>query len=626
MFPILQVFYSLLSGCILSLGIPNNFYLYGIPAAGLFSATPLYIAINTSKSYKTAFLCGYIQTAVCHLLSSFWLGNFRGFAVFTLGASLVGTGFIGGFISFVSYFPILYSRKSEKLEENSGKSTLKIPFKILWFTFVYVIYEWCKSTGFLAYPWGTVSMTAFRWPLITQIADITGVWGVTFLFVFFSSCLGEAILILGKIQNCEAKKEIFNAFKRTFLCCVSFFLISTVYGAYQILKERKPAKTMNTVLVQQNNDSWNRNQRENIYISQRLSKKGTEEIRAKYGEETDLVVWSEAVLAKRFPNAENFYNHYPEDEPLLPFIKNLRTPFVIGGPYIMNAEKQDYGNGALLFDKNGKFRGAYIKMHLVPFAERIPGRQYQAIRKIVKKIAGSYGWAPGEKPVVFEIPLVSSQPKQNSKFDVVSLLEKKSGGADESEKNSVRITTPICFDDSAIEVCRAMFLSGTECFVNITNDSWSKTKSAETQHFAVAHYRSIEFRTTTIRAANAGLTAVISPTGKVLESLPLFEEGALSYKVPIFERQMTIFARFGNWLPHSAVILCLIFVIFKVRKNFEDENDEKEISTLCISHELDWSEPERKDGDERREQNKQNEKSISSYNKAFSINFSEWNF
>lgn len=616
MFPILQVFYSLLSGCILSLGIPNNFYLYGIPAAGLFSAAPLYIAINTSKSYKTAFLCGYIQTAVCHLLSSFWLGNFRGFAVFTLGASLVGTGFIGGFISFVSYFPILYSRKSEKLEENSGKSAFKIPFKILWFTFVYVIYEWCKSTGFLAYPWGTVSMTAFRWPLITQIADITGVWGVTFLFVFFSSCLGEAILILGKIQNCGAKKEIFNAFRQTFLCCAAFFLISTVYGAYQILRERKPVKTMNTVLVQQNNDSWNRNQRENIYISQRLSKKGTEEIRAKYGEETDLVVWSEAVLAKRFPNAENFYNHYPEDEPLLPFIKNLGTPFVIGGPYIMNAEKQDYGNGALLFDKNGKFRGAYIKMHLVPFAERIPGRQYQAVRKIVKKIAGSYGWAPGEKPVVFEIPLVSSQPEQNSKFDVISLVEKKSGNADESEKNSVRITTPICFDDSAIEVCRAMFLSGTECFVNITNDSWSKTKSAETQHFAVAHYRSIEFRTTTIRSANAGLTAVISPTGKVLDSLPLFEEGALSCKVPLFERQMTIFARFGNWLPHSAVIFCLIFVIFKVKKNFENGKDEKELSKLCISHE----------NEQRERSEKTQMKTISSYKETFSINFSEWNF
>ena len=148
-----------------------------------------------------------------------------------------------------------------------------------------------------------------------------------------------------------------------------------------------------------------------------------------------------------------------------------------------------------------------------------------------------------------------------------------------------------------------MFLSGTECFVNITNDSWSKTKSAETQHFAVAHYRSIEFRTTTIRAANAGLTAVISPTGKVLASLPLFEEGALSCKVPVFERQMTIFARFGNWLPHSAVIFCLIFVVLKVKKNFENG---KEISTLCISHEIDWSELEQNDGDKRREQHEKN--------------------
>ncbi len=612
MFPILQVFYSLLSGCILSLGIPNNFFLYGIPAAGLFSAAPLYIAINTSKSYKTAFLCAYIQTAVCHLLSSFWLGNFRGFAIFTLGASLAGTGFIGGFISFIAYFPVLYSNKSEKLEEYSGKRPFAIPFRILWFTAVYVIYEWCKSSGFLAYPWGTVSMTAFRWPLVTQIADITGVWGVTFLFVLFSSCLGEGILILGRIQNCGAKESIFMDFKQTFLCCVSFFLISTLYGAGQILRERNPVKTMNTVLVQQNNDSWNRNQRQNIYISQRLSKKGTEKIREKYGEETDIIVWSEAVLAKRFPNAESFYNYFPEDEPLLPFIKNLRTPFIIGGPYIMNAEKQDYGNGALLFDKNGKFRGAYIKMHLVPFAERIPGRQYKAVRKIVKKIAGSYGWAPGEKPVVFEIPLVSRQPEQNSKFDVISLLDKKTGRTNTNDEKSARITTPICFDDSAIEVCRAMFLSGAECFVNITNDSWSKTKSAETQHFAVAHYRSIEFRTTTIRAANAGLTAVISPTGKILESLPLFEEGELSCKVPIFEHKMTIFAALGNWLPHIAVLLCLAFVVFKVKKNFQDEKDYKELSEQYAI--------------ERAVKIGGQEKKSSKHKKEFSVNFSEWNF
>ncbi len=575
MFLFLQVFYSLLSGFFLSLGIPNDFFLYGLPVAGLFSAAPLYIAINTSKSYKTAFICGYLQTALCHLLSSFWLGNFRGFAIFTLGASLVGTGFIGGFISFIAYFPVLYSKKSDSLSELSGKKPFSVPFRILWFTCVYLIYEWCKSTGFLAYPWGTVSMTAFRWPLITQIADITGVWGVSFLFVFFSSCLGEGILILGKIQNSGAKSELFISLRNTFLCCASLFLVSSVYGAYQILKERIPEKTMNTVLVQQNNDSWSRNQKVNIQISELLSDEGIQELQDNYNEDADLVVWSEAVLSKRFPAAEDFYNYFPENEPLLPFIEKKETPFLIGGPYVINAEKKDYGNGALLFDKNGKFRGVYTKMHLVPFAELIPGRQYEAVRNFVKKIAGSYGWAPGEKPVIFEIPLNSSQPKAKTDFDVVSLLDKNQN----KKQNFARITTPICFDDSAIEVMRAMFLAGSECFVNITNDSWSKTKSAETQHFVVAHYRSIEFRTTTIRAANAGVTAVVSPTGKALASLPLFETGELSYKVPVFKRQMTIFARFGNWLPHSAAIFCLAFVIFKLKSKYNDDKSEKDEKT-----------------------------------------------
>lgn len=610
MLPFLQVFYSLLSGTMLALGIPNDLFLYGLPIAGLFSAAPLYIAINTSRSYKTAFLCGYLQTALCHLLSSFWLGNFRGFAIFTLGASLAGTGFIGGFISFIAYFPVLYSKKSNSLSELSGKKLFSVPFRILWFTCVYLIYEWCKSTGFLAYPWGTVSMSAFRWPLITQIADITGIWGVSFLFVFFSSCLGEGSLILGKIQNSEAKRELFISLRNTFLCCVSFFLLSSIYGAYQILKERLPEKTMNTVLVQQNNDSWSRNQKVNIQISEFLSDEGIQELQDNYNEDADLVVWSEAVLSKRFPAAENFYNYYPENEPLLPFISEKKSPFLIGGPYVINDDKKDYGNGALLFDKNGKFRGVYTKMHLVPFAELIPGRQYEAVRNFVKKIAGSYGWAPGEKPVIFEIPLGSVQPKAKTDFDVVSLLEKNQN--EKQKQNFARITTPICFDDSAIEVMRAMFLAGSECFVNITNDSWSKTKSAETQHFVVAHYRSIEFRTTTIRAANAGVTAVVSPTGKVLASLPLFEQGVLAYKVPIFKRQMTIFARFGNWLPHLCVITCLAFVIFNLSLQNRENMESFEISIDLVHHKIEWYE--------------KYEQFTSQYEDLFSVNWNNWNF
>ena len=128
------------------------------------------------------------------------------------------------------------------------------------------------------------------------------------------------------------------------------------------------------------------------------------------------------------------------------------------------------------------------------------------------------------------------------------------------------IATPICFDDTAAEVCRAMFLSGSEAFVNVTNDAWSKTESAEIQHAVVAHYNAIEYRTTLARATNAGYTVVIGPNGKVLDSLPLFTECALSTEIPIFEREITIYAMFGNWLPISLSIAAALYILYRFFK------------------------------------------------------------
>ena len=102
---------------------------------------------------------------------------------------------------------------------------------------------------------------------------------------------------------------------------------------------------------------------------------------------------------------------------------------------------------------------------------------------------------------------------------------------------------------------RPLFLNGTELFVNITDDSWSLKKSSEIQHFVIASYRAIEYRTTLVRSANAGYSVVVSPSGKVIADLPLFEEAALDFDIPVYKRVMTTYARFGNWLPY----LCLIF-------------------------------------------------------------------
>lgn len=581
----LQIFCTILSTLLIAFSIPNELLKFGSPIIGLFSLYPFYLAISSSKSLSNSFGLCFMHGALTHLLSSFWLGNFPGFAIFTLGASDLGTGFFEGFFSLGFYFPILFASYSNELTEYSGKNHLLIPVKIFWFAAIYTIWEYCKSTGFLAYPWGTISMTAYKWPLITQIADITGVYGVTFLFALFSACLGEGTLLLGKIHNTKAGRNIFASYKQSCLTVLALFILSLFYGSYQLVKERIPTKYMNTILVQQNHNPIRHEEEQNLLLAQQLTKEKLQEYEDN-DESCDLVVWSEAVLSKRFPNAEIYYNFFPSDEPLTKFIKSHQTPFIIGGPVVFNDEKHEYGNSALLFDKNGKYQGAYTKMHLVPFAELIPFREYELIRRIIKGMIGfSYGWTPGSKPVLFEISLNTPGPEKLP-YKIISIA----GENTKNEAKTAIISTPICFDDSAHEVCRALYMSGSEAFVNITNDSWSKTDSAEIQHFVVAHYRSIEYRTTTLRSANAGYTCVIDPRGRVLNDLPLFMEAALSCRVPLYQREMTVYARFGDWLPYSLLLLVFAYIFLTVKNKRREEKDCKRISTLLLPHTIEWYE------------------------------------
>lgn len=555
----------------LALAIPNEILPFGSPLAGLFALTPLYIALIKSKSSGEAFWLCALQGAITHLLSSFWLGNFYGVAAFTLGASDIGTGILEGMMSLFFYFPLLFRKSSCELEELSGTKPFSFAFRTIWFASSYTVWEWVKSTGFLAYPWGTVSMTSYKWPLITQIADITGVYGITFLFTFFSAIFAEGILLTGKISYSVQKKALFRNYRQIFICCTAFMSISVVYGMFQYTKTRPRTKTLNAVLVQQNKDPWIKGADDVITISQRLSEEKLREFRDN-GKKCDLIVWSEAMLTKLFPKARDFYEHFPEEEPFFGFVRRLRTPLIVGAPMVLNAEKHQNGNSALFIDKYGNIAGSYQKMHLVPFAELIPGNEYEAVQKIMKKVVGfTYGWTPGARPVLYEIPLSTAQ-NDRKPFQIVS--ENKSQSSQKKPTGTVLISTPICFDDSAAEVCRAMYMAGSEIFMNITNDSWSKTKSAEIQHFVVASFRAIEYRTTLARCANSGFTCVVAPNGKILDSLPLFEECALAAEIPIFERVMTTYAHFGNWLPKSAIIFIFLYIFLVFEKKYYERKKE----------------------------------------------------
>jgi apolipoprotein N-acyltransferase len=584
----LQVFYVLFSAVLVSLAIPNEIIPLGSPYIALFSLVPFYIAVSRCRTYRAAFWLSGLQIMTVHLLSSFWLAFFKDFAVFTLGASAVATGFMGAVFGILLYLPFARETAHKQLTELAGTDTRRIPLRIFWFAGIYTLYEWYKSSGFLGYPWGTLSSTAFRWRLFMQTADLAGTYGVTFLFALFSSVCAEGILLASRLHASPSPQHAFAAYRNSAATCTVLFVCAFTYGAVQYALPRRPEKILNTVMVQQNYNPWNAaTDDDTILLSEHLTEdKITEFLHT--GRHPDLVVWSEGILQHAFPYSADYYTKFPVDEPLSSFISRMNTPFIIGGSYLADAEHRGFNNAALIFDKTGTFRGSYGKIHLVPFAEVIPGIEYKWVQNVMQKVVGiSAGWKAGDQYVYFDIPCRWSPDRP--KPAVKDIPIDKTYSEQLSEENTVptvRVSAPICFGDAFTDVCRPLFLYGSELFMNMTDDSWSLTNSAEYQHFVIASYRAIEYRTTLARSTNAGVSAVVDPAGRILAEMPLFVSDSMAVSIPVYKRQITVYALFGNWLPRLLAVLAAGYFIYTIvtEKQPEDVPGERTLSKKTKKH------------------------------------------
>ena len=581
---ILQLFFcALISGVAQAFGISNEFFLYGSPFLGLFCLVPMYFCAYRTKSYGQAFFLFASQVLTVHIISSFWLANFHGYAAFTLGASALGTAFEGGLCGI-----ILHALPHKENSESPLSHKNAFVFgRIAWFASCWVLYEFIKSNGTLGYPWGTVSMTSYKWHLLTQIADLGGVYTITFLFSMFSGLVSECLMALSFNGIEIIRKDRLINLKKTSLFVTGLFVFSILYGLIQYVIPRTIEKEMNIVMVQQNIDPWEAEDDESIVISKRLTEQGCQELNKK-GYIPDVILWSEGVLTKNYPTARYFYEGFPPEESLTQFIRKTGVPFIIGGGVTVDTSKthKKTANSAILYDKDGKFSGFYSKIQLVPFAEKIPYYDNPLMKFFMKDIVGLYTtMQSGYQIACFKIPLSFPQtvitpldykaPSHatisldiNGKCDQ-ELASTYLKNPNENPYGFVTFSTPICFEDAFPSVCRKLYKNGSEIFLNITNDSWSKTKSSEIQHFIVASFRAMEFRTTLARCTNSGYTAVIDPTGKIIGSLPLFEEGVLAQRIPVYKREATLYAIFGDWF---AILLIICILAYIGRECFIEQN------------------------------------------------------
>ena len=413
---------------------------------------------------------------------------------------------------------------------------------------LFMAYEYLRTLGFLGYSYGITGYSQWQLLPIIQIAAITGVWGVSALVVFPSAWLAAALSELNneprslteEKKNFEFKtlcysvpsvvKSFFLKERVSALVWVAFFAATLVYGFVSPI-DYSEARKVKFAMIQHNTDPWLPSHaptaaqalveyRNDFLILRRLS----DEALAAHPE-VDFVVWSETAFVPRIwwhQTVRDSPAHWNLVRELLEYLAAQDVPFIIGNndarrdPSINphGDNRVDY-NAVMLFER-GEITGVYRKLHLVPFTEHFPYRRqfpwiYEALRN-----ADTHFWEKGTELTVFE-------------------------------SRGVRFSTPICFEDTFGYLNREFVLNGAEIFVNLSNDAWSGSLSAQMQHFIKAVFRAVENRRSMVRSTSSGQTCAIDPNGRILAMAEPFTEAWLVAEVPVVTPS-TIYTRYGDYL------------------------------------------------------------------------------
>ena len=408
-----------------------------------------------------------------------------------------------------------------------GLSRMSTRFRPFLLATGWCIYEYFKSIGFFGYPWGLVAYPVGNVLPLIQFVDITGVWGLSLLMAMVNALVAEYALAGRRLL-----------FRRQGAFVVFLIACAFGYGAWRMATPIPAAGTANLVLVQQNVDPWGGGSGKGAENSLDVNVNLTVEAVRSLPRKPDLAVWSESSVSSVAVNLDGTY--YPPKNSLVPGVQKGGVPVLFGGIVVIDMDKQEFWNAAVLASKDGAVLDTYGKMHPVPFAESIPFYELAPVRLFFRNVVGIWNpWVLGTRHTVFRVPLAA-------------------GG-------TLSFGVPICFEDAFADLCRQYLLRGADMLVNITNDSWSKTWSSEIQHFQVARFRAVENRRVLVRSTNGGLSAVVGPWGEIRTRMPFFERAWRDVDFPIYkEASLTPYTRFGDWLPRGLIALVLIALILNV--------------------------------------------------------------
>ena len=109
----------------------------------------------------------------------------------------------------------------------------------------------------------------------------------------------------------------------------------------------------------------------------------------------------------------------------------------------------------------------------------------------------------------------------------------------------IPVGSAVCYESVYGEYYTGYVRKGARAMAIITNDAWWGNTPGYKQHLSYASLRAIETRRAIARCANTGISAIISPCGKILQPTPWWEQAVISGQLPLRD-EVTFYVSHGD--------------------------------------------------------------------------------
>lgn len=426
----------------------------------------------------------------------------------------------------------------------------------------------------------------------SQIADVTGIHGITFLYIFFSYFFYRTFLVIRR----NPKFLFYRKFIKTFLLFIVLYVAIYAYGAWQIRYVDtllSSSQKVRVALIQP--DAPLEKYGENKVTEEVLVKLMMETIPGlihesiKKGEgKVDLVILPESAVPYFTTQRDFLTLRLQVFHPFFAYLilhtnKNYNVDVFFNEiRYELEGMRIKAYNSSTLSSRTGNIEAIYHKRKLIAFGEQIPLAEFLDRTGLIALIPESIRYSrfePGKEfvPVPYSTRNYHNPflPEKTFTFPLSYEKELFQDTGNSTWQIAGYFMPLICYEIIQPEYVRSFFQNSkypVDFLVNVTQDKWYGKTIQSYQHLELARIRSIELRRSIVRSTNSGVSTSIDPAGRYIT--PVYGQTFTGQEtkeiqivdIPVIKDVETIYAKIGLFWLYGIVFL---YAVLSMRKYFK---------------------------------------------------------